>query len=168
MAVELRRIRVDEWRDLRDIRLRALRDAPDAFGSTYEEEASDREQAWIDLARDGAAGGPSFTVIAQDEGRWIGLAVGAPHRDHPGEAGLFAMWVDPAFRGAGIGRGLVERVVAWAGSEGFPLLRPRVTMSNDAAVRLYARAGFVDRGDRLPLRDGSEVTTMSMSVDPRQ
>jgi GNAT superfamily N-acetyltransferase len=167
MALELRRIRADEWPGLRDIRLRALLDAPDAFGSTYEEEANDPEHAWIDWARDGAEGGTSFCVTASDDGRWVGLAIGAPHRDHPGEAGLFAMWVDPAFRGAGIGRGLVERVVAWAGSEGFPVLRLRVTVSNDAAVRLYARAGFLDRGDRPPLRDGSEVTTMSMAMDPR-
>jgi GNAT superfamily N-acetyltransferase len=167
MAVELRRIRVDEWRDLRDIRLRALRDAPDAFGSTYEEEASDREQTWIDRARDGAAGGPSFTVIAQDEGRWIGLAVGAPHRDHPGEAGLFAMWVDPGSRGTGIGRALVEQVVAWAGTAGFPVIRLLVTLSNDEAVRLYTRTGFGDDGGRRPLRTGSEVTTMSMSMDLR-
>lgn len=164
MAFELRRIHADEWRELRDLRLRALQDAPDAFGSTYEGEASDPEDTWRDWAADGAEGGSSFTVIARDDGRWIGMAMAAPDRDHPGEAGLFAMWVDPSARGAGIGRALVQEIVGWARSAGFPIVHVRVTVSNDAAARLYARCGFIDEGLRLPLRDGSDVVTMSMTM----
>jgi GNAT superfamily N-acetyltransferase len=167
MAFELRRIHADEWRELRDLRLRALRDAPDAFGSTYEREMEYPDQDWLEWAVDSGEGGSSITVIALDDGRWIGMAMGAPHRDHRGEAGLFAMWVDPGARGAGVGRALIERVVVWAGSAGFAVLRLRVTVSNDAAVRLYGRMGFSDLGDRLPLRDGSDVLTMSMTRDPR-
>ena len=163
--MEIRRIRSEDWRELRDLRLRALRDAPDAFGSTYQLEAAYPERMWLDWAVDGAADGSSFTVVAMDERRWIGMAVGAPHRDHPGEAGLFAMWVDPSARGSGVGRALVEDVVAWAGSAGFPVLRVRVTVSNEAAVRLYERCGFSDAGLRLPLREGSDVMTMSMTMD---
>lgn len=167
MAVELRRIRADEWRELRDLRLRALQDAPGAFGSTYEQEAEDPEQEWLDWAADSAEGGSSFTVIALDDGRWIGVAMGAPHRDHPGEAGLFAMWVDPSARGAGIGLALADEVVGWARSDGFPVLRLLVTESNDAAVRLYRRCGFSDEGRRAPLREGSDVMTMSMIMHLR-
>jgi GNAT superfamily N-acetyltransferase len=162
--VEIRRIRADEWRDLRDLRLRALSDAPDAFGSTYEQEAAQPEQGWVDWAIDGAEGS-SFTVLAHDDDRWIAMAMGAPHRDHPGEAGLFAMWVAPDARRAGIGRELVEHVVRWARSQAFPVLRLRVTRSNDGAMRLYERCGFIDEGVRLPLRDGSGVMTTSMTMD---
>ena len=45
------------------------------------------------------------------------------------------------------------------------VLRLRVTVSNDAAVRLYVRCGFSDVGLRLPLREGSDVMTMSMTKD---
>jgi ribosomal protein S18 acetylase RimI-like enzyme len=104
-------------------------------------------------------------VIALDDERWIGMAMGAPHRDHPGEAGLFAMWVAPEARRAGIGRGLVEHVVGWARSKGFPVLRLMVTQTNEGAMRLYERCGFADEGVRLPLREGSGVTTTSMTMD---
>jgi GNAT superfamily N-acetyltransferase len=166
--VEIRRIRPDEWRELRDLRLRALQDAPDAFGSTYEEESGSVDAQWVEWAMEAAEGGSSFGVVTvDDDARWIGMAVGAPHLDHPGEAGLFAMWVDPPARGAGIGRALVENIVRWASSNGFPVLRLRVTRSNDAAVRLYLRCGFADEGQRMPLREGSDVVTMSMTMDLR-
>jgi GNAT superfamily N-acetyltransferase len=163
--VEVRRIRAGEWRELRATRLEALSDAPDAFGSTYEQEAEQPEQGWLDWATDGAEGGSSFTVLALDDGRWIAMAMGAPHRDHPGEAGLFAMWVAPDARHAGIGQELVEHVVGWARSQAFPVLRLRVTRSNDGAMRLYERCGFIDEGVRLPLRYGSGVMTTSMTMD---
>ena len=93
------------------------------------------------------------------------MAVGAPHRDHPGEAGLFAMWVAPDARGAGIGRDLVETrrgVGALAGLPGAPAPGHR---DERRAMRLYERCGFTDEGVRLPLRAGSDMTTMSMTMD---
>jgi GNAT superfamily N-acetyltransferase len=166
--VEIRRIGRDEWRELRDLRLCALKDAPDAFGSTYEDESSSADAQWMGWAEGTADDGSSFGAIAVDDARWIGMAIGAPHNDHPGEAGLFAMWVDPSARGAGIGRALVEEIVRWARSGGFPVLRVRVTRSNDVAVRLYLRCGFVDEGQRLLLRGGSDVVTMSLTMDLRE
>jgi ribosomal protein S18 acetylase RimI-like enzyme len=141
-----------------------LQDAPDAFGSTYAEESSRTDAEWMEWAADLADGGSSFGVVA-DDGSWIAMAVGAPHRDHPGDAGLFAMWVAPDSRQAGIGRALGEHVVDWARSRDFPVLRLLVTETNDAAIHMYERCGFVDEGVRHPLRAGSDVTAMSMTLD---
>lgn len=165
MAVEVRRIRADEWRELRDLRLRALRDAPDAFGSTYDEESVNGDERWMEWAAALADGGSSFGAVAVDDGRWVAMTVGAPHRDYPGEAGLFAMWVALDARGAGVGRDLVEHVVSWARSQAFRVLRLRVTETNEGARRLYERCGFADDGVRLPLREGSGTTTMSMVME---
>ncbi|MGZ4130546.1 MAG: N-acetyltransferase family protein [Actinomycetota bacterium] len=161
-GVQIRRILADEWGELRELRLRALVEAPDAFGSAYEAESNDPEETWREWAAEGADGGSCFVAIALDGERWIGMAMGAPHRDHPGEAGLFAMWVDPADRGEGIGRRLVSDVIAWADAAGFPALRLRVTTTNEAATHLYETCGFVDTGGRAPLRDGSDVIAVSM------
>jgi ribosomal protein S18 acetylase RimI-like enzyme len=162
--VEIRRVGRDEWRELRTLRLRALQDAPDAFGSTYAEESNRADAEWMGWAADLADGGPSFGVVA-DDGGWIAMVVGAPHRDRPGEAWLFSMWVAPDARHAGIGRALVGHVVDWARSRDFPVLRLTVTETNVAAIHLYERCGFIDEGVRLPLRAGSDMTTMSMTLD---
>ena len=162
--MEIRRVGRDDWGELCALRLRALQDAPDAFGSTYAEESNRTDAEWMGWAADLADGGRSFGVVA-DEGSWIAMAVGTPHRDYRREAWLFAMWVAPDARHAGIGRVLVEHVVDWARSRDFLVLRLTVTETNDAAIHLYERCGFIDEGVRLPLRAGSDKITMSMTMD---
>jgi hypothetical protein len=50
MAVEIRRIGAGEWRELRDLRLRALNDAPEAFTATCQEESNDTDAHWSEWA----------------------------------------------------------------------------------------------------------------------
>jgi hypothetical protein len=42
----VRETEVDDWAAMRDIRLAALQDAPDAFAATYHQEASFTEAQW--------------------------------------------------------------------------------------------------------------------------
>lgn len=44
--ITVRSITAGDWRDYRNMRLRALRDSPDAFGSTYAAEAVRTDDAW--------------------------------------------------------------------------------------------------------------------------
>jgi hypothetical protein len=73
MNLEVRRIRPDEGLNLRAIRLRALRDAPMAFGSTLAREEAFPESVWHDRAAGGASGTESATFVAQEGAQWIGL-----------------------------------------------------------------------------------------------
>ena len=163
--MQIRRIRPDEWRELRDLRLRALRDTPDAFGSTYEQEAAEPDQAWRDWAVDGAEGGASFWAFAADEDERIGgMAFGSRHWQVEDAMGLFAMWVDPAFRGQGLGRRLAEAVIDWARTTDRPRVVLSVNEANHGAIRLYERCGFAPTGTRHSIRDGSPITAISMAL----
>lgn len=63
---------------------------------------------------------------------------------------LIGMMVRPETQGCGIGRALLDACIAQTRAiEGLTLLTLTVTAGNDAAVRLYERAGFVRCG-RLP------------------
>ena len=160
--MEIRTPRPDEWRTVRALRLRALADAPDAFGSTLARETAEPEDAWraFWLERPG-----TLAQIADDDGRFVGMAFGWPSRDDADVAGLYGMWVDPVARRHGVGAALVGAVVTWARTSGFHRLELGVTVSNPGAVAFYDGLGFVDTGERYPLRDGSDLTIQIMTME---
>jgi ribosomal protein S18 acetylase RimI-like enzyme len=60
---------------------------------------------------------------------------------------------------------LLDAVEAWARSEGHGRVVLQVTASNDGARRFYESAGFVDTGERSPLREGSDLSTWTLAKD---
>lgn len=162
--VRTRLARREEWERVRDIRLRALADVPDAFGSTLEEERSFGRAEWID-GIEGWAGATNALYVAEADDAWVGLAIGSRGDDEPW-AHLFAMWVDPAWRTRGVGTALVNEVLAWARSWGATSVVLNVTETNEAAVRFYERLGFLATGERHPLREGSDLFVRVMSRTP--
>ncbi|MEL6793709.1 MAG: GNAT family N-acetyltransferase [Pseudomonadota bacterium] len=57
-----------------------------------------------------------------------------------------SMFVDPAARGAGAGAALLTAIEAAARTDALSLLRLETGSKLEAAHRLYARAGFAERG----------------------
>src|SRR5437879_5926628 len=109
-CVEIRKTGEDDWERLRDVRLRALADAPHAFGSTFDLERGRAEAGWREWAGRGRHGsGATFVAVSgEDPGRFVGLAAGFEDDEEgpPGSVHLVSMWVDPAVRHQGLGRGL--------------------------------------------------------------
>ena len=153
-----------EWRTYRDLRLRALLDSPDAFGSTHEREAARTDADWRDGLAAGLADVGQLPLVALSGETPIGLAWGRVDAHDPTVAHLFQVWVAPDRRGRGIGRLLTEAAIAWARDLGVRALRLGVTPSHPAALQLYRRAGFVDAGDPEPLRPGSSVMCRPMEL----
>jgi GNAT superfamily N-acetyltransferase len=148
--MEIRRIRADEGLALRGIRLRALADAPDAFGSTLAGALGYPEQEWHDRA-ERCATGDQVMFFAEEAGRLIGMARGSFEPEMPVTVELTSMWVEPEARGRGVARSLVEAIADWARSQGATRLQLWVTESNTPATALYRRFGFAPTGERQPL-----------------
>lgn len=125
---------------LREVRLRALRDTPDAFWATYESEAAFPAEKWAEWLRDPHA---QWWVAATGDGVDVGLLCG---RLEESGVHLVSMWVAPEARGAGVGSRLVDEAVAWARAAGAAEVRLWVVDANHAARALYARKGFVPSG----------------------
>lgn len=140
--MRIERVGPQDWPRFRAIRLRALADAPDAFGTTLAEDQARRPADW--LAR--VANPDVATFLACSAGRDIGLAVGAPYVGREGAAGLFGMWVEPGARGSDVAAALVESVVSWARGAGYARVLLDVADDNAPAIRLYARMGFEPTG----------------------
>jgi GNAT superfamily N-acetyltransferase len=157
--VEIRRLTEDDWEALRDVRLRALAEAPHAFGSTLERERDRTEEQWREWAGRGRHGTGGATFAAVDDGRFVGLAAGFDEDEEgvPEGVHLVAMWVDPAARRQGIGAALVEAVVSWGRDRGAPEIHLWVADGNEAARSLYLRVGFEPTGVRQPLPSNPSV-----------
>ena len=157
--MEVRRVRPDEWQALRDLRLRALAADPDAFGNTYADASQRTDDDWRAYADrpDGAA------FVATTPDGFVGMASGGPAPGHPDAAGLYGMWVAPEARGQGVGSALVDAVEAWAREAGYENIGLGVTTTNLSAIRLYTAKGYADTGDRMPLRDGTDLLIQIMA-----
>ena len=136
----IRRLTTDDWTIARQVRLAALRADPDAFGSTFDQEAKYEEGDWRQrLARSDCA---TFVAFTGDNDP-IGIIRGAPYGQ---KAGLYSMWVDSSHRGKGIGGALVDIVIEWAKDNGHSALLLDVADKNPSASALYASRGFVPTG----------------------
>lgn len=131
-----------------------MKEAPYAFGSTYEREIDLDEASWRQRIRNRA------TFFAEVDGVVAGtVAVG--DSDVMGAAAMIAMWVDPRFRRRGIGDLLVKHVLDFARDSGRERVLLWVTAVNTTAERLYARNGFARTGATQDVRPGELEYEMS-------
>jgi len=153
MTPHIRRIRADEGPLLRALRLRALAEAPMAFGSTLAHEQGYPPDLWRERATGASGGCDRATFIAECDGPWVGLATGIARSEHQQslEPLLVGMFVDSTVRRLGVGVGLVEAVSGWARACGASRLALWVTSGNDPAVALYHRCGCRLTGIARPL-----------------
>jgi GNAT superfamily N-acetyltransferase len=148
---------------LRALRLDALAAAPEAFASTFAREAAFAEQVWHDRATAGARGSRQTTLIAEEGGRWVGLATGlaAGVADNPRPM-LVGMFVVAGARGRGVGAALVAGIVGWARSQGGHGLVLWVRDNNAAAAALYRKCGFRATGVRRGVVAGPGLAEIEM------
>jgi ribosomal protein S18 acetylase RimI-like enzyme len=157
VSATVRRLGAGEAELLCDVRLRALRDAPLAFGSTLAREEGYEPEKWERWAADAARGERQAIFIVEPAS---GMASGVIDDADPALVHLYAMWVAPDARGSGAGRALVDAVVAWAAERGAQRLLTSVTEGNAAAAALYSAAGFADTGRREPLGHSDAIVAV--------
>jgi GNAT superfamily N-acetyltransferase len=125
---------------LRSIRLRALQDAPDAFGSTFAEACARPMHDWVEQVMRL----PTFVAVA--DGRDVAMVRCARDKDDIETAWLISMWVAPEVRRSGIGGELVDLVIAWARDHNIRRLVLDVADLNAPAIALYDAKGFRANG----------------------
>lgn len=153
-----------EWATYRDLRLRALADSPDAFGSTLAAEQGRPDGEWVARLGAGVASGSDLPLIAQVDGHAAGLAWAKADGEKPSVVNLFQVWVVPNFRGQGLGDQLLRAAVKWATARSAHAIHLRVTCGDTPAMRLYMRHGFRPSGQCEPLRSGSTLLEQPMSL----
>lgn len=82
--------------------------------------------------------------VARIRGKAVGTGALALKDDKWGE--IKSMFADPDVRGQGIGRKLLERLEETARERKLEVLRLETGVYNHAALEMYRKAGFVERG----------------------
>jgi ribosomal protein S18 acetylase RimI-like enzyme len=138
--MDIRRLTHDDAAAYRALRLRSFREHPEAFTTSYEEL---EQQPLADSEKRMSAAHIKFWGAFED-GRLVGY-VGLERETRTKcrhKATLVSMYVAPEFAGRGIGRALVEALLAQARADGLQLIVLTVTDGNDKAAQLYERCGF--------------------------
>ena len=140
--MELRTLTSDDAAIYWPLRLRALREEPYAFGSSYED-AKDRPLE--EIAKQLAGEGDDFTLGAFEQGLLVGIVTfhrpSALKELHT--ANVFGMYVAAEAQGRGIGGALLDTLLARA--RALPSLEQiylAVVTTQAAARTLYASRGF--------------------------
>ena len=143
--LQIRQLEVSDAPAYRAFRLRALREHADSFTSSFEEENArpllDTEKR-LQAVADGKLWG---AYVAGDMAGMVGLSLEMRIKcRHKGL--LVSMYVAPQYTNHGLGRSLVETVLADARATGLELVTLTVTDSNQAAIALYKKCGFISFG----------------------
>lgn len=169
MTVSVRRIRADEWEQVRDLRLDAVRDpaAPVAFLSSYEEESARDDAFWQERAEGSSAGDAVAQFVAESDGEWIGtltvLRWAAGATDHHGRSvssprgDVVGVFLRPEQRGQGVVDELFDAAAQWARAIGDDRLVLDVHTDNLRAQAAYRRLGFVETGLQFTGSIGPEI-----------
>jgi L-amino acid N-acyltransferase YncA len=145
-AIEIRDLRPEDWSEVA-----AIYEAGIATrNATFETEAPPWE-AWN-------AAHSEHRLVAVDDGRVVGWAALSPVSDRCCYAGVAenSVYVDPDTQGRGIGRALLERLLAAAEADGIWTIQTGIFPENTASLELHTSCGFriVGVRERLGQLDG--------------
>jgi ribosomal protein S18 acetylase RimI-like enzyme len=163
--VEVRRVRADEWRAFRELRMAALKADRLAFGSTLERELAYPQARWEEWVPRGATSTREATFVAATTSRQlVGMAGAFAEETH---FSVWGMWVNPAWRGRGLGEELLRATLGWVesrrpGSE----VHLEVNPQQESAVRIYRKNGFRYVGPEQPLGHHPPAVVMPMARSP--
>lgn len=159
--IDVRHLTEDDWQDFRAVRLAALRESPEAFVATLDEEAAFDESMWRSRMR------RSMRLVASRDGDHVGV-VSIGQANHNGEGSefgssveavgeLFGLWVMPALRGMGVASKLVEAGAEAARGSGSTHLSYWVGTDNGRAVAFASGIGFRPTDNRRPMKGASHA-----------
>ena len=152
VALAVSRVAPADWRRLREVRLAALTDSPEMFGSTLARELAFDDEEWQRRATRPA------TFLASRAGTDVGTA-GVFELD----AGwcVMGMWIAPDARGTGVVEALLAACESVAREAGADSVALGVMEDNPRGRRAYERCGYSCTGEREHVRDGRDELWMS-------
>jgi RimJ/RimL family protein N-acetyltransferase len=143
MSIIIRKLQPQESTIYREVRLSCLKNVPEYFGSTYEEEVLNPKFMFETFIENGSPDHVMFGAF--DEERLIGITgfnqMARQRAMHRGE--LVQVYADSNYRGQNIGEKLIRRVLEYAFAlDGIEQVQLSVIAGSQSAIKLYEKVGF--------------------------
>jgi predicted GNAT family acetyltransferase len=158
--IDVRVLSEDDWQAFRAVRLAALKESPEAFVASYDEEAGYDEARWRQRML------KSKRLLATVGDDVVGVASVGQSSEKPSAAELFGLWVTPVARGTGVATALVQAGADVALADGRSHLAYWVGTDNGRAVAFASGFGFRPGDSRRPVRvrNGSDDEEIVMVI----
>jgi len=142
---------------LRNLRLRALSDAPYAFGADYKVESEKPIEYWQEYLE------KTDWCFAVSDGVDVGLlAVDKVDADRNSDCWLASWWIEEAYRGQGIPKLMLQWLDNLCTSKGWKKQGLGVWPENERAIAAYLKLGFVKGVKPLPSRSRPDKMYLPM------
>ena len=132
------------WKDYKNLRLRALREEPKAFASSYEIEKNTPDEEWKKRLKSYKEGKNNWMVFANDAGKLVGM-VGAYQTDRHiknNSVDIIALFVPGEERGRGISKLLMRALLDELKNASISNAKLSVYKEQVIALNLYKKLGF--------------------------
>jgi RimJ/RimL family protein N-acetyltransferase len=120
----------------------ALKEAPYAFGSTYESALERSAESWREQVESSASGSDRATFIAFSDHAPIGIAALYRDKECADTGELLQVWVRPENRGTRVIWDLMDTIFQWAAENNYRKVIAGVAKENTRASKFYAKYGF--------------------------
>jgi RimJ/RimL family protein N-acetyltransferase len=143
MSIIIRKLQPQESGIYRDVRLACLKNVPQYFGSTYEEEILNPKLMFETFIENDS---PEHVMFgAFEEEQLIGITgfnrMARQRAMHRGE--IVQVYVNSKYRGQNIGEKLIRRALDYAFTlDGIEQVQLSVIANNQTAIKLYEKLGF--------------------------
>ncbi len=157
MAIRIESSNINDATRLRELRLRALADAPYAFGADFKVESEKPIEYWQDNLKN------TDWCFAVKDGADIGLlAVDKADADRGSDCWLSSWWLEEAYRSQGIPKLMLEWLDKLCISMKWQRQGLGVWPENERAIAAYLKLGFI-KGEK-PLQSRSRPDKMYLPM----
>jgi len=163
--VEIITLEPQDWKQYRDLRLRALQEEPHAYGSTYADNVKNSDESWMERLKDASLEKAQWLVFAKHNDTVVGMA-GAFAQKEIDTAQVIAVYVVPEERGKGISKLLMSDILTRIKKNKFVRkILVDVNPEQEAAYNLYKNYGFeVTKKYNMILGDGKEHDVIQLQM----
>ena len=136
----VKELTIDDWQDLKDIRLYALQESPNAFGGSYDEAIEFDDDKWRSYFA--YKEGKSVLYGLYDGCKIVGLGNARISNNTPLKSHFYMGYIHPLYRGLGLSRKLYQARIEWSENNKATEIEVNNRESNKAATAMNQSFGF--------------------------